>query len=49
MKLFKGDVIDAAEDFSLILNVTLFPLKIAAELEAEFLSTGSQNVEKNPH
>lgn len=48
MKLFNRDVIDAEEDFSLILNVTLFPLKNAAELEARFLSTPSQSVE-NPH
>lgn len=36
MKLFKQDVIDTAEDFSLILNVTLFPLKTQLNWKPRF-------------
>lgn len=36
MKLFKGDVIDAAEDFSLIRNVTFFHLKMQLNWKQSF-------------
>lgn len=36
MKLFKQDVIAAAEDFALILNVTLFPLKTQLNWKPRF-------------
>lgn len=36
MKLFKGVVIDAAEDFSLILNVTFFRLKMQLNWKQSF-------------
>lgn len=36
MKLFKQDVIGTAEDFSLILNGTLFPLKMQLNWKPRF-------------
>lgn len=48
VKLFKQDVIDPAEELSLILNATLFPLKLQLNLKPPFSPAHSENAE-NPH